>query len=116
MKMELIVKRVQTGSTFGLTGCIAILATGPRKKSIETFDHELPRLMRNDPDLPKGTMPTARPVHTEKQQFTMSDRNVIILVLMGVGAIMLASLVFRIPEMVLATLVIPAVYYLVKNL
>jgi hypothetical protein len=114
MKMRVIVKDDQVGSTLELTGSIAQLATGPLKKSMDAFYHELSKLMKNDPELPTGTMPITRPIHTE-QQFTMSDRKMVILVLVGVGAIALTSLVFRISEFALAILVIPVVYFLVRR-
>jgi|SRR3989304_6534157 len=107
--------RPAEASRVELVGYIAQLATGPLSKKMDELATELSRLpgQRNLPE--PHSPPVGEIAPSEERKWKAADTTMAILVIVGVGGVLLLSWVLRVPDIVLASIAIPVVYYVVRR-
>lgn len=115
MKMKAELKEKGEVSRIDISGYIAQLATRPLKEKVNQYIKGLTDLVNHRLGYRPPSLTPSRSPRPAGAKLTGEDVNMVILVVVGLGVLMISSLFLRVPEAILASIVIPLVYLLVRN-
>jgi len=115
MKIKVDLRKENDISIIDITGYIAQLATGPLKKNIKAFLKEFSSILENKHGYQLQDNITKQDFKVGKVRFTKKDAILALIVFSGVGLILIASLLFEIPEMTISLVVVLPAYFFVKK-
>jgi len=116
MKIRIQLYEEKDVSRLNIIGYIAQLATGPLTKEIDAFLEELSSLLDQKYGYQLKYTPTKKFFQFQGVKWTGKDTILVIVVFLGVGLILLFSLLLKIPEIMLGSIIILPAYYFVRKL
>ena len=116
MKIKIQLREEKDVSRLSMVGYIAQLATGPLTEKVDAFLEELSSLLNQEYGYQLRYSPTKKFFQFQGLKWTRKDTILIIVVFLGVGLILLFSLLLKIPETILGSIIILLAYYFARKL